>query len=187
VPSVPENFTVTEGEGFVTLSWNKATDDFTPEDAIRYNVYAKAKDGSTVYTYFPVDITTGQLLTSGVRPFINGTSVMLAGFNADDYEFGVQAIDNQNAGGEFASYTPTATKNYKSVDVSVFGKGGSVNILNRSANQVNYEIYTLNGTVLKHGICRTNEQVRQSVDNGGVYLIRLSDGINSKVEKVVLF
>jgi hypothetical protein len=185
VPTAPANFTVTADGDSVVLTWDAATDDFTPEEALRYNVYANAKDGSNLYTFFPVDIETGFLKANGVRPLIQSTSIVLKGFNGYDYNFGVQAVDNQNAGGPFAEYIPTLINNSKTVDADVYGIGDKIRILNHQGSQISYEIYNISGITVKRGICPSGNIVEQAFKKG-IYLIQLSDGKTSKVEKVVL-
>jgi hypothetical protein len=50
-PSKPQQLSATVNGNKVILSWSKATDDSTPQDALRYNIYIKDKKTSNVFTY----------------------------------------------------------------------------------------------------------------------------------------
>lgn len=186
-PSVPANFNVTTSGSDVVLSWEKATDDNTPADALRYNVYAESKDGSKTFMYFPSNLTTGHLAASGVRPLISGTSITLKGIAAANYNFGVQAIDNANLGGKFSSFNTSLTKVTAKMDVSVYSYQDKITITNSLNERVFYTILNVAGQVISKGYCNPLEKKQISLSQKGVCLVKVSNNQANKVEKVTLF
>ena len=62
-PAAPTNLKVESMDGKVILTWSKATDDHTPQEALRYNVYVKNNADNTVYALSLIHISfTTQLL-----------------------------------------------------------------------------------------------------------------------------
>jgi hypothetical protein len=186
-PSVPANFKATANGNDVVLTWDKATDDTTPADAIRYNVYAKSKDGSKTYMYFPSNSTNGLLAASGVRPFISGTTITLKGIAAADYEFGVQAIDNANLGGNFSSVFTAVNKLSTKMMVAVYGYQDKITITNSQNERVLYTILNAAGQVISKGFCNPLEKKEINLSQKGVCLVKVSGNQGTKVEKVTLF
>ena len=185
-PSAPTNLNVMQEGENVVLSWDKATDDNTPADALRYNVFIKAKSGNFVYTYFPVDITNGWLKTSGVRPFISGTSITLKGLNAMDYIFGVQAIDNGNMGSAFTTVTTGIDRTYTD-NIKIFSRNRAIIISNDHNSKLYYEVLSTNGQLVKKGICNASENKHIEMALPGLYLVRLSGENISQTTKVLIY
>ena len=172
----------------MVISWDKSTDDTTPADALRYNVYAKT--GSSVYSFFPANTETGELAagTNGVRPLISGTSFTLKGFLKDDTEFGVQAVDNANMASAFTVYSTTAVNPVmNSLKVNVYGFDKTIVIRNNQNGHVNYRVMTINGKVVMNGICNSNSRKELNMTLPGIYLIQVSDHSSVSIEKVVLY
>ena len=189
-PSIPTNFLATQNGEDVVLTWNKSTDDFTPANAIRYNVFAKSKTGTEVYTYFPSNTTTGELNANinGVRPLLSGTSFTLKGKSIDSYTFGVQAIDNANKASEFATNEiHSAIQNVVFQNISVFSHLNTVVIKNKQNVQVSYKITSISGNEVSNGICHANNSETISIPQPGVYIVLVSDKISTKVEKVIIY
>lgn len=186
-PSIPANFKVTTSGNDVVLSWDKSTDDNTPSDAIRYNVYAKAKTGSNTFMYFPSDISTGLLAASGVRPLISGTSITLKGISAANYGFGVQAVDNGNLGSQFTSFYTSLEPNKKQMDVSVFSFDDQLTISNGQNDRISYSISNVAGQIISKGFCNPGEKKEIRLNQKGVCLVQISNKETTKVEKVILY
>lgn len=183
-PSIPANVTVTEQDGKVVISWDKATDDTTPSDAIRYNVYVKSKTGNDVYTYFPTTTTTGFLKASGVRPFISGTSITLSGFSKDNYTFGVQAVDNANMGGVFGIPTTVGVSELATLDVKIWALNHQIVINNSQSSELNYQIFDLGGKAISRGKVAPNNQIEVTIGQQGLYLIKVQGKEGYKSEKI---
>lgn len=186
-PSAPQNVVATNNGSDVVLTWSKSTDDTTPADAIRYNIYAKSKTGSKVFTFFPSDIETGLLTANGVRPFISGTTITLKGMSTNDYSFGVQAVDNANLGSAFATALVTSVKELPDMKVLIYGSDHKIVIVNQQNTLVSYQVYTLNGQCLLLGNCDANDTKNLQLSNRGMFIVRISDKASTKVEKVMIY
>lgn len=186
-PSTPANFVVTTSGSDVILSWDKASDDNTPADAIRYNIYAKKRIGSEIFQFFPADVTTGLLKANGVRPLVSGTTITLKGFALADYTFGVQAVDNGNLGGAFTSFTTGLVNNTKKMDVSVFSFKDQITISNEQSDKVSYTVSNVAGQIILKGFCNPGEKKEIRLSQKGVCLVKVSNNQATKVEKVTLF
>ncbi|MBO7318007.1 MAG: VCBS repeat-containing protein, partial [Bacteroidales bacterium] len=87
----------------VKLTWTPAFDAISGEDGIRYNVYAKNLLNGEIMTIAPANIATGYLKFTNHGSFLNGTSYTFKGISAENYEFGVQAINNGNVASSFVA------------------------------------------------------------------------------------
>ncbi len=113
-PSAPQNVAVQKGANSYTITWEAATDDHTPAAALRYNIMAKAADGS-VWMLVPADPATGKQKVAGTTPaYLTTLSYTFKG--TGDYTFAVQAIDGANVGSAFAG-TATAVENINAISV----------------------------------------------------------------------
>ena len=102
-PGIPSDLSVAYQNGKIVMKWSAPADDITPAAALRYNVYAKDKNTGTIYTYAPVDITTGRLKIGGeIVPLIHGTSYKMT-LPVGEYTIGVQAVDQADATSTFAT------------------------------------------------------------------------------------
>ncbi|MBD5211427.1 MAG: glycoside hydrolase family 2 [Bacteroidales bacterium] len=105
-PSAPENLRVAydAASGKLILSWDAATDDNTPAEALRYNVFVRKAGDDKAYMTLPADIATGRMKVTELAPAIAGTTISLSiPVDNAEYEWGVQAIDNGKAAGKFAT------------------------------------------------------------------------------------
>lgn len=170
----------------VILSWGAATDDTTPAEAIRYNIYIKAKKaddfGATyTYTYVPASIETNKSLGMTVYDskvaarLINGNQIRMKGFNATDYEFAVQPVDNGNLGGKFvvAGQGTGIIQNPQSVNVKVYAVDNEIRI--ESDNRVDYTIVTVEGKQIVCGSC--NNSAVETVA-AGVYMVKVAGAVH---------
>lgn len=186
-PSAPTNLAASYTKGKYTLTWNKSTDDVTPKDAIRYNVYVKYSDGKT-YSYVPAHINTGKLkVGGGVLSFISSNSIEL-NLPKGDYTFGVQAVDQANATSAFTTIT-SAQAGVDRVSLlegaRVYASNNRINIVNNTSKDVSWSIVNLAGRLIEDGICHTSVEVEaNSTLPSGVYLVRLSQGANIQTIKV---
>ena len=95
-PAAPQNFTAVynEDKGCYELRWEKATDDTTPAEAIRYNMYVKTPDGKINFI-LPADKTTGALKVYGTQyPLIAGNQYDLYIPKTEGVEIAISAVDN---------------------------------------------------------------------------------------------
>lgn len=76
------------------MRWEKATDDTTPAEAIRYNIYVKTPDGKINFI-LPADKTTGALKVYGTQyPLVPTNRYDLYMPKTEGVEFAVSAVDN---------------------------------------------------------------------------------------------
>jgi hypothetical protein len=106
-PTAPSNLStsVDLAKKQVTLTWDPATDNTTPEVSLSYNVYVRAQ-GQTDYITSPQALETdGWRLVPGLGNGQLGTEYSWSYTDADAgkiFEWKVQAIDNSFAGGAFS-------------------------------------------------------------------------------------
>lgn len=185
-PSIPTNFNITQSGDDVILSWNKSTDDTTPQDAIRYNIYIQSKVADNegyiyTFTYAPADIATGQLKWTGKPHFISGTTITMKGFNASDYNFGVQAVDNGWLTSAFTSVSTNILSTADSSNIKVTSTNGKINVLN--ANNYVYSVYNLQGQIVASDI-KGNESIEVLK---GSYVVKIKDmGGKSTNHKIIV-
>ncbi|HQB28368.1 MAG TPA: T9SS type A sorting domain-containing protein [Paludibacter sp.] len=186
-PSAPANFAASYADGKYTLTWNKSTDDKTPQNAIRYNVYVQYSDGKT-YAYVPAHINTGKLkVGGGVLSFIASNSIEL-NLPKGDYTFGVQAVDQANATSAFTviSVTGTGVDEVSTLEgARAYASNNRINIVNNTSTDVSWSIINLAGQLVENGICPTSNKVEaNSKLPAGVYLVKLSQGANIQTVKI---
>jgi hypothetical protein len=187
-PSKPQQLSATVNGNKVILSWSKATDDSTPQDALRYNIYIKDKKTSNVFTYSPVDINTGKLkVAGGVPHFVSGTSITLNAFNTTDYEFGVQAVDNGNATSAFQNVLSTEVLKIEiSSDLKISTLKNKIVLENVGTKVVKFAIYDVTGKNIYMGKCEANAIVESPTLTKGIYVIHLMNNENLSTQKVML-
>ena len=186
LPSAPVWFYEQVGND-VVLSWEPSTDGITPSRAIRYNVYAKNKTTGTVFTLAPADIETGALKYINHGTFLTTTRYTFKGMNVDNYEFGVQAVNNGYMASAFTKIgIPASVKNIQpSQNVAVYKADGILVIENMSNEAAQYAVYTTNGVQTVSGVCAAGSVVRVKAGSG-VYVVKTSTSVESVVNKVVL-
>lgn len=188
-PSTPTGLNVSYSNSKFTLTWNKSTDDNTPQDAVRYNVYAKDEDNGMVYWYAPVDIATGQLKTGGgIVPLITQNSFewLLPDGN---YTFGVQAVDQADLASVFSTqvypYTPTSILPVFQ-DMKICSRDRHIEVQNNNSFDVDYFIVSVNGRLIEKKHCKSGFTSSSHKLDRGIYLIRFSqEGLPN--QKVVVF
>ncbi|MBN1131847.1 MAG: T9SS type A sorting domain-containing protein [Bacteroidales bacterium] len=188
-PSAPANFMATQEGENVILTWDLASDDTTPSDALRYNVFAAAKEGSSIFQFFPADTATGLLKASGERPLISGTTITLRGFNADSYIFGVQAVDNAKVGSEFSTLDITGIEDrYNQLNgVTVHSYKDIIYLKNDLNNSISYKVISVNGQIVSHGTCEAYGSLQLRTTDKGVFMVQVSGVDGTSTRKVLLY
>lgn len=178
---------VKEDGSDVIISWGTAIDDTTPSEAIRYNIYIKARKadefgGTYTYTFVPASIETNKSLGNTVYDskiaarLINGNQIRMKGFNTSDYEFGVQPVDNGNLGGKFVVAGTQGTgivKSQSSAHVKVNAVNSEIRI--ESDCPADYSIVTVDGKQIISGTCHNNAV--ETVENG-IYVVKVAGGVH---------
>lgn len=94
-----------DDNGLATFTWTAPSDDFTPEKGLRYNFYIKRKGSDKTFVVLPADLNTGFVRVGNTVGAIYGCSYSIKIPENGTYEWGVQAVDNGNRGGKWASAT----------------------------------------------------------------------------------
>ncbi len=187
-PTVPTNLAYTYENGQYTITWDKATDDFTHTDAIRYNLYIKYKDNS-LYCLVPADTITGRLKVNGLKSFIQTNSVKL-NIPEGNYTIGIAAIDQAYASSTFATintvYDPSGLQNQLLDNVKVKAVNNTVLIENNLDNNLSFDIFAVDGRLINSNTVNANSTTYVPIHYKGVYLVKLNDGKRTRVEKVII-
>lgn len=167
----------------VKLTWDAAIDGITGENGIRYNVYAKNKTTGEIATVAPANIATGTLKATNHGSFLNNTTYTFKGIVAEEYEFGVQAINNGNIA---SAFTACVLNPYSSVEevaaetVKVVAQNGIIRIAN-NGDAADYAVYAINGMQVAAGNAAANAVVTLNVDKG-IYIVK----VGAQAFKVIL-
>ena len=167
----------------VKLTWDAAIDGITGENGIRYNVYAKNKTTGEIATVAPANIATGTLKATNHGSFLNNTTYTFKGIIAEEYEFGVQAINNGNIA---SAFTACVLNPYSSVEevaaetVKVVAQNCIIRIAN-NGDAADYAVYAINGMQVAAGNAAANAVVTLNVDKG-IYIVK----VGAQAFKVIL-
>lgn len=185
-PGAPLEFTVEQDEEDVLLCWEAPEDDTTPSDALRYNVYAKNLKTGSVFCLTPANIENGFIRVNRVQALLNSTSYTFKGMKLEDYEFGVQAVDNGARGGLFAKISDdSSVESVKETNVAVYALNGVINIVNGDEAAAQYAVFTANGAQVATGDVAGARQAEVTLA-GGVYVVKVTGANGVVVAKVVL-
>ena len=167
----------------VKLTWTPAIDELTGNAGIRYNVYAKNRVSGEVAMVAPANIETGYLKFTNHGSFLNDTVYTFKGMSADEYEFGVQAINNGNVASKFV----ICVVNLSGVNgveaasaVKVNTANGNIRIIN-NGEAANYAVYAVNGVQVAAGNVAANTTATVNASKG-IYIVK----VGAQVVKVVL-
>ena len=182
-PHMTEAF-YAQHEKDVILTWTPAYDALTGEEGIRYNVYAKNLLNGEITTVAPANIETGYLKFTNHGSFINGTTYTFKGMNANDYEFGVQAINNGNVASPFTTCALNPLSSVEGIEnaatARVYAFGGNIYVVN-NGDATNYAVYAMNGVQVAAGNIAAN--ATETVNTlQGIYIVK----VGTQVVKVVL-
>ena len=138
-PEAPANVKAVRSEDgkTVTVTWDAATDDKTPQQSLRYNVYVKY--GNTVRALVPAIIETGRLkVVQDMQILPIGTSYTLnipEDLAKGDFEVGVQTVDGVFAPSAFAKaeITDNIATSVKEAKTATRADGTAYNLGGRTA------------------------------------------------------
>jgi FG-GAP-like repeat/Secretion system C-terminal sorting domain len=101
-PTVPTNTTIQTENNQVTLSWDGATDDKTPQSMLTYNLRVGSSPGASDIVEPASNLTTGYLREPKTGNNSHKTSRVLQLEDGKQYYWGVQSVDNSYAGSKFS-------------------------------------------------------------------------------------
>ncbi len=184
-PSAPSNLQASADEnGMITFTWDAAADDFTPAGGLRYNLYLKKVDSDQCFMVVPANTATGFIKTANHTNFIYQCFYKTLITESGEYEWGVQAIDNGNIGGQFASKTQTfnisGINNALNDDtnINVWAENGAIFFSSNTESAM--KVYNMAGIE----IASANPAISGSVnvDCAGIYLAKVT---NKSAQKVI--
>lgn len=188
-PAPPRNLqaTLLEGTDIISFSWDAATDDVTPQAALRYNFYIKGKDTEKYYSTVPVDINTGFVKVGRPTGLIGQCSYQFRIEADGEYEWGVQAIDNGQKGGVFAKANLTvdgaviSNVNYETENsISLYAKGHSLYYSVTEPGEI--VVYGVNGGIVYQNNIMGAGDI--AIPNTGIYLVKVKTASAVKRVKV---
>lgn len=174
----------------VTLSWNPATDDKTLQAALTYNLSLKNKTtGKWLYNPMVVmsGTTNGWRRISAMGNVFTNRKWVLNNLPEGTYEWSVQAIDANFMGGAFAiarTFMVSATGVKEVISgVNINTLDRKLTVDNKTANLLEVTVYSVSGSLIKQLKVTRSSSVSLVP---GVYVVKVSDGLKSMIEKVVI-
>ena len=189
-PSIPADLSASiDNNGVVTFTWTASTDDNTPVEAIKYNLYVKKDGNDSVKFILPADLTTGRLKVNETLAPITKTSYKMNNLGGGHYTFGVEAIDNSKVASHFATaqFTITGASAIPSVNINqiIISSRGNVIQVSANADAVGtVNVYDVRGMNLRKVSGQINgTKIEMST---GIYIVKVTSGTSSIVNKVIL-
>ena len=184
-----------EGE-VLTLTWEPATDDLTPQSALRYNVYLRRLDSDKCYAVIPADINTGFIKVANTTNHVMQCSYQMKVKYNGEYEWGVQAIDNGNKGGMFAKSTfkvedlvdpepepdPDSITNINTSSIELHANGKTLHYSIPGDGELT--VCSIDGRVLYNSHICNNGSI--DFEQEGVFVTIVKTGNISQTSKIVL-
>ena len=184
-PSVPANLKATfDDMDWVTVfTWDASTDDLIPQIAIRYNLYVK--EGDVIKMILPADLETGRLKVNETLAPIMGLTYKMYEVG-EDYEWGVQAIDNAKNASAFAKQVVkwTGIKAVKKALVKVTGKKQAIEIKAANDLQGTLNVYSISGAKLYSKAGQVNGSTVELP--AGAYIVKIVSAEGTSVSKVIV-
>jgi len=184
-PAIPANLSATKVSGKSLIAWDKSTDDITPQNAIRYNIYVQDQSGK-VFTYSPASVTTGRLKTGS--PILLNTNQITLDLPVGEYTVGVQAVDQANVASTFITTSisiTTKVENILTTTVGVKAIHKTIEVQNNGLQKVDVSLISLSGQSLYNGYCVAGSKIVLPMNlNQGIYLVKLSQNNATQTVKV---
>lgn len=188
-PTAPQNLKAVYDQAtkMVTFSWDAASDDVTPQEALQYNLYLKKSGSDKFFMTVPADVQTGFIKTGEISGQISTTVYsMYIDDEEATYEWGVQAIDNGKRGGTFtlSRFDPSGSsvEEHMLPGVRIYGANGKLHYhVNESTTLT---VMDETGTTISH--MTVDDCGTIDIPRCGVYLIRADIGHKTQTFKVVL-
>ncbi|MCH5238851.1 MAG: VCBS repeat-containing protein [Muribaculaceae bacterium] len=185
-PSSPDNLKATPlGNNKVAFSWSAPEDDVTPQGALRYNLFVKKKGSDKIAMTVPADINTGFVKVANISGDIRICTYQMIISEGGDYEWGVQAIDSNNAGGAFAKSEFNLLTGINEIDANNISLVWDGNNIKYTANEgALLEITSVDGRKIESFLISGNGSYMPDI-SVGLYIATLTDGLNRKLLKII--
>ena len=162
------------------------TDDVTPSAALRYNFYLREKGSDKIFMTVPADLQTGFVRVGKISGELIRCSYQMNIKAAGEYEWGVQAIDNGNKGGIFATSTLKVEEVSgtdaisKNEDIRMWNVGASLYYAIEGAGELT--LFNTNGGIV------SQKQIYQSgnfeLPGKGIYIVMIRTASSVKRQKI---
>lgn len=189
VPEAPSGLTSNydSESGKWTFSWNASSDAETPEQSLRYNLFVKLPGtNGEVFTNIPANIETGYLKSTRHNAALT-TTVYKMELPFEEFEWGVQSIDQGKLGSTFATATTSVGANSIVTPVElkarVYTSSGSIYVNSNLPAAVT--VYNVNGEQIAAAGNVTDKAVGANLSKG-IYLVKVQVAKDSKIFKVIL-
>ena len=195
LPQAPDNLQSVVNQQSVTLSWDNATDNETPQAGLTYNVYVgSSSENIDIVTPFS-NIQTGfrRIVTMGNANL--NSSMVINNLDNGTYYWSVQTIDNAYAGSEFSTEqtftigeTNISDKN-ASDKINIYPNPSngtfSIETSQEYENNSTVEIVDITGkTILKSEFAKSKSQFE--IEKKGVYFIKIQFENQIFIEKLIV-
>lgn len=187
-PAAPDGLNaVTDTDaGTVTFSWNAPADDTTPAAALRYNLYLRDTATGKIMSTLPADIATGYIRVAATNGALRRCEHTMAIPSDGSYQWGVQAIDAANQGGEFASSAIeiAGVGTIVTDDAAVTVEGGEGRIHITAPDGATAKVHTASGIMTANV---TVDFMTATVEaSAGVYIVTVNTAGNKSAHKVIV-
>ena len=180
-PSAPTNLQSNTENGITTFTWDASTDDLTPTEAIKYNLFIQ--QGDVIMTILPADLTTGRLKVNETLAPLTTTFYELSGLQGE-YTWGVQAIDNTKSTSLFSVYNPTLISDIKPISVKVTSVDNTICIDSDNELQGSINVYSISGVSVYSQTGSVNHTKIKL--QAGVYIVKVNTPQGTIVNKTIV-
>ena len=188
-PGTPQNLraSLIEGTNLLSLSWDPATDDITPQSALQYNIYLKKKDSGTCYMTVPADISSGFIKVGRISGQLTQCSYKIKIESNGVYEWGVQAIDNGKRGSLFAKSTLTIDQvsgitSQEEEAIFIHSKGESVYYSIKGTGDIT--LFKTDGSIVYQNQIQETGSI--TLQEKGTYIVMIKTNSTIKRQKCVI-
>jgi len=193
MPEAPGGLDAVVDHQSVTFSWQKASDEQTPQDGLSYNIRLGVHAGEHELIGPMADAESGYRFVQAIGNANQQTSWTISKLEQGTYYWSVQSIDQAHCGSAFAqegSFVILETgigDLEEGIISSIYPNPAKDMIHINTKEQGNFEISILNtyGQVLLSGIMSSGDAVDISDLKQGVYFLKLTDGSKVSVQRVV--
>jgi hypothetical protein len=193
VPTLPLNLEASVDGKNVMLSWDKATDEQTPQDGLNYNLRLGTMPGGNDVVVAMSDAGSGYRIVQALGNTNMGLSRMLVDLPEGTYYWSVQAIDQAYCGSMFAdeqSFSIIET-NVNEHDLNPQFKvypnpvRDKVYVTSESSGSVEFRLFNLNGQEVLHGTTSSESAINLSSLTEGVYFIHLQNEQATSIQRLI--
>ncbi len=193
VPSTPANLESSPDGGYAVLSWDKATDDQTPQDGLNYNLRVGTTPGGSEVLSAMADEDSGFRYIQALGNTNTEISRMIMNLEEGTYYWSVQAIDQAYSGSLFAeeqSFTIIETGIDDVIESNASGvypnpAKDKIYLQSSATGNIEYRIFNTNGQELMQGSAAAGTSLDISSLVEGIYFIHLQTGDVASIQRFI--